>query len=262
MKCSFLSPLHLPPGAKQIPLARRCLLIPQAFVPRPLSRAGEGARTPQPPRGHPCRQGPALPGMLRGRQEVTAGCAPRRRAWRHPVSHLGGPWWPPVTIALTCHPTATFCPSLGATHGTGPGPSCPQRVPSWHPATSTACRLCTWTVPPACAPPGTPPDADLHPAPMGPRRQRGTSHIPIAGTPQKKPKRIFCVFCRNHWPQEPIRWLFIYIPKATLITPRGGITSGSFFLGQKVGGKKSFEQSNNPSVTEGTPASGSNHQPC
>lgn len=39
-------------------------------------------------------------------------------------------------------------------------------------------------------------------------------------------------------PQEPITWLFIYIPKAAVITPRGGITSGSCILGQNVDGKK------------------------
>lgn len=57
--------------------------------------------------------------------------------------------------------------------------------------------------------------------------------------------------------QEPITWLFIYIPKATLITPQGGITSGICFLGQNVDGKKSCEQSDIPEETEeiGEPAS-------
>lgn len=65
------------------------------------------------------------------------------------------PYWcplePPAAVPLACHITGTFCPSLGATRGTDPGPFCPHCVPSWHPATSTACRLCAWPVPPAHA---------------------------------------------------------------------------------------------------------------
>lgn len=166
-----------------------------------------------------------------------ARCVPRHKAWGHPMSHLDGPRWPLTTVPCHCSP-ATFCPSLGATHGTGPGPSCHHHVPSH--------GQCHQLV----APQG-------HPSTHGTPQAEGHQPHPPHTDPQSDK---FVGFAEAAAPGTA--WLFIYIPKATLITPQGGFTPGNFLLGQKVGGKNPFEQSKNPDVREGTPVPAPNHRPC
>lgn len=141
-----------------------------------------------------------LPGMLGGRQTIRAGCTPRHRAWGHPMSHLGGPWWPLATVALPlrCH----FLPIAGGYSWDRSilSPPCPSAHGQYH-----------QLVPPL----GTPPDANLlQPAPMGPRRQRGTGHVPISGTQQKIPKGKYCGFCRDRLPPGPHHMAFHLHPQS------------------------------------------------
>ncbi|XP_023793955.1 uncharacterized protein LOC111936991 isoform X2 [Cyanistes caeruleus] len=165
------------------------------------------------------------------------------------------PSWCPLVASSRCPPClshlSTFCPSLGAPHGTGLGPSCPHCVPSWHPATSTPCRLCAWPVPAAHALPVDTPRCQFTPTTPGTFQAESPAASPSLG-PYRSSSKNFVGFTVTSGPQEPIIWLFIYIPKATLIIPWGGITSGNCFLGQNVDGKKSYEQSSNPEGTEET----------
>lgn len=115
--------------------------------------------------------------------------------------------------------------------------------PSCHQHTLQA--LCMGSATGSCPPCG-------HPQmPAAPSSRRSPAASP-SQRPYRSPSKNSVGFTVTSGPQEPITWLFIYIPKATLITPRGGITSGSCFLGQNADGKKSYEQPNNPEGTEET----------
>lgn len=210
-----------PPGLNKYP----CLEMP----PHPTSFCSQAfvhvwGRDQDPPPaspGTPVPIGSCAAWDAERRQEVTAGCAPHHRAWGHPMRNLGGLWpprLPPHCRFLPIPRSYSWDRSWSIVFPPGTPPSA-QPAGSAH---GQGHQL----VPP----PGTPPGADLHPAPMGTPQVDGHQLCPNRrNPPRKSPSRN----CRDHWPQEPIRWLFIYILKATLITPWGGITSVSFFLGQK-----------------------------
>lgn len=206
----FPLPSSPPPGLNKYPPAGRCLPHPAGFCSQAFVWGWERGQDPSASPGTHMQTGSCLLGMLRGRREVRAACARCHRAWGQPMSHPGVPWWPPAVVPVACHIAGTVCSSLGATHGTGPAPSCPHCV---HPATSTRCRLCAWAVPPAHALPVDTPRCQLRATTRGTFQQRVTGCIPITATLQK-PKQKLCGFYSDLWPSGTHHLAFHLHPKS------------------------------------------------
>lgn len=202
---SFPLPSSPPPGLNKYPPAGRCLSHPAGFCSQAFVWGWERGQDPSASPGTHMQTGSCLFGMLRGRQEVRAACARCHRAWGHPRNNPGVPQWPPAVVPLACHITGAFCPSLGATYGTGPAPSCPHCV------SSTPCRLCAWPpVPPGHGLPVDTPKCQF--TPTTPGTFQAENRRLVRDPTETRAKTVF--FYSDLWPSGAHHLAFHLHPKS------------------------------------------------